>query len=302
MAWIRSRKKHEGGDGNVVSLSSNYMIGYSNTQKTPSPYDTDNYIVKNGNILTLKRNNADYGIWIYTPYLQRGKTYTLYFDDCSGGDGNLYCDYSTNISARPVITTRWGSVDLNSTKGVTIKPTVSGYYGLMLCSNNTNDIVINDPRLIYIPDTNHNYAERLVYVQYVGRDTRQIPTISAKREGPLYSTYLAYNSSTLKFEVLKDFKAYVTAWVYNYRTAGSTCSEGQFFHNNTCLINVRTPTVYQGDTAGDTVLVDFKAGDTFYNYTPSSNGYPQQHLKVYKVDKTPVDNYSDVTRFADESV
>ena len=37
-----------------------------------------------------------------------------------------------------------------------------------------------------------------------------------------YAAYLSYNTSTYKFDVIKDFTALVTGWVYSYDRASST--------------------------------------------------------------------------------
>lgn len=147
-------------------------------------------------------------------------------------------------------------------------------------------------------------TERLCYVEYVGKDTKEIPTIQTIDYGDNYSTYLSYSSSTKKFTVLQSFYAYVTPWVYTYKTAQQTASPGQFFINTTMKANFSTPTKYAGSIGGASFIYEFSAGDTFYNYTPNSDGYPQQHLKVYKVSDVYAQegqNYMDIySQFIDE--
>lgn len=147
-------------------------------------------------------------------------------------------------------------------------------------------------------------TERLCYVEYVGKDATEIPTIKTIDYGYNYSAYLSYSSSTKKFTVLQPFFAYVTPWVYTYKTAQQTTSPGQFFINTTMKANFSTPTRYAGSIAGASFIYEFVTNDTFYNYTPNSNGYPQQHLKVYKVSEAYVpelQNYMDVySQFIDE--
>lgn len=147
-------------------------------------------------------------------------------------------------------------------------------------------------------------TERLCYVEYVGKDATEIPTIQTIDYGDNYSNYLSYSSSTKKFTVLQPFFAYVTPWVYTYKTAQQTTSPGQFFINNTRKANFSTPTRYAGSIAGDSFMYKFSERDTFYNYTPNTNGYPQQHLKVYKVSDAYASewqNYIDTySQFIDE--
>lgn len=143
MGWVRCTS-----NGLGVSLLNNYMIGYSNTQKTPRNIDANNYVTVTGDTITLHRNSSSYGLWVYTPLLKAGKEYTILFQSFSGSDGNFYCDYTTNISTDPVTTTRWGTASTNATQGVTITPSVDGYYGLMLWSGSTYDITITAPLLI----------------------------------------------------------------------------------------------------------------------------------------------------------
>lgn len=140
--------------------------------------------------------------------------------------------------------------------------------------------------------------ERLCYVTYVGNDAPEIPTISTIDEGTNYSSYLSYDSTTKKFTVLQDFIGIVTAWVYQYRSPGASYSYGTFYVNNIQQMWFRTYTLNLGDKGGTTGLFDFKQGDTFYSYTPSSDGYPQQMLKVYILSNISV---SDIVLLDDEN-
>lgn len=108
-----------------------------------------------------------------------------------------------------------------------------------------------------------------------------------------YNEYLYYDTG--KFTVLKDFVAFLVPWTYNYNTASGTNSTGALYINNT---KVREWTVQESKTAGyyegKTFAVALETGDTFYVYTPSGNGYPQQNLKVYNMnvsaDSVPILN------------
>jgi hypothetical protein len=97
-----------------------------------------------------------------------------------------------------------------------------------------------------------------------------------------YAAYLSYNTSTYKFDVIKDFTALVTGWVYSYDRASSTYSEGRTYVNGVEKLSYQVDTIVTGDTAGQTGIFTLKAGDTIYPYTPSRNGYPQQYMKIYK--------------------
>ena len=79
-----------------------------------------------------------------------------------------------------------------------------------------------------------------------------------------------------------------------------TAPEGRFYINDVMQLSYVTDSLQQGSTAGNTIEYDFKQGDTFYNYTPSSHGYPQQMLKVYIIlnkdlDLTGIMSFSDET-------
>ena len=125
-------------------------------------------------------------------------------------------------------------------------------------------------------------TERLCYAQYVGADTVQIPVMDNLSQEGSYSTYLSYSSSTKKFTVLADFDAIIVPWVTNYRGGASRKSQGAFYINNTSVATYEVTDVNLGTCAGKPMLYSFKANDTFWNYTPATNGYPQQMLKVYR--------------------
>lgn len=98
--------------------------------------------------------------------------------------------------------------------------------------------------------------------------------------------------------MLQDFTAIITAWVKQYQNAGSR-GQGDFYINNVSVKGIFvTPEATGGSKAGITDFYNLHTGDTFYSYTPSSSGWPQQHLKVYKIEDLPVANIKD---FADEN-
>lgn len=147
-------------DGNVepktISLANYCRIGVTATDKAQSPVDANNYIDVSGNVVTLKRNNTNYHLWIYTPILlQAGKTYTITFDSISGSDGNFYMEKTSDISVNPIYATRYDTVNHSSSviNGIVIKPDTDAYYGIAIWSQSTADIVITNPKLIvdYIP-------------------------------------------------------------------------------------------------------------------------------------------------------
>lgn len=148
---------------------------------------------------------------------------------------------------------------------------------------------------------NSDSIERLCYVEYVGRDTEEIPTISTKTDGSNYSEYLSYSSSTKKFTVLQSFNALVVPWVYQYDEAQSTRARGQFFINNTKVIAVQCGSTLEGEYAGKAFAYHFSQGDTFYNYTPSSDGFPQQFLKVYNITGISVDKLKKALDYINET-
>lgn len=138
---------------------------------------------------------------------------------------------------------------------------------------------------------------RLCYVEYVMNDRVEIPTIDSLDTGSNYSNYLSYDNTTKKFTVLQNFTAIITAWVEQANNASSK-AKGEFYINNTSVLGTfETPSTNAGSKSGATKIFDLVQGDTFYSYTPSTNGWPQQHLKVYI---TTLPNGEDMCSFTDE--
>lgn len=140
--------------------------------------------------------------------------------------------------------------------------------------------------------------ERLCYIVYVGRDREEIPTISTQTLDDKFSEYLSYSSTTKKFAVLKDFNALIVPWTYNYDTAASTYSHGEFYINDTVVDSWDVDYTGERYFRGKPLVVQLHAGDTFYNYTPMSDGYPQQNLKIYKLgSQDAIDTITDLFTF-----
>ena len=131
--------------------------------------------------------------------------------------------------------------------------------------------------------TSEAEIERLCYIVYVGRDAQEIPTISTATYDDKFSNYLSYDPTTKKFTVLQDFNALILPWTYNYDTASSTYSHGEFYINDTLVDSWDVDYTGQRYYRGKPLVTQLHSGDTFYNYTPMSDGYPQQNLKVYKL-------------------
>lgn len=141
--------------------------------------------------------------------------------------------------------------------------------------------------------------ERLCFVDYIGLDTPQIPTINTIDTASDYASYLSYDNTSKKFTVLQSFTAVITAWVTPYRDGGSN-SNGAFYVNNTKIMNFYSPSG-MGNTGGDSKVVPLNQGDTFYSYTTSDSGWPKQMLKVYRINGITSSEASGIVSFADEN-
>lgn len=132
-----------------------------------------------------------------------------------------------------------------------------------------------------------------------GADQVQIPYMASLPKYNDYADYLSYNTSTRKFEVLQDFTAIMTGWVRSYDRSSSTYSEGRTRINDVDKLSYQVDNVRTDSKAGKTGIFVLKAGNTVYPYTPSRNGYPEQHLKIYIV-KPTIEITSEIKAFADE--
>lgn len=148
------------------------------------------------------------------------------------------------------------------------------------------------------PQPQPSEAVRLCYVEYAMNDSVEIPTIDTIDTSSSYSSYLSYDSTTKKFTVLQPFTALITAWVEQKKNANNK-PKGEFYLNNVCVIGpFEAPLNTAGSKGGDTKCFNLSQGDTFYSYTPSNHGWPEQRLKVYKTD---LSNATDIFKFDDEN-
>lgn len=125
--------------------------------------------------------------------------------------------------------------------------------------------------------------ESLCFATYVGNDTEEIPTMQELTESFHFGDYLSYSSSTGKFTVLQDFDAFILPYVFQYLTPSGSYANGAFYINDTLVIDFAVAYRRYGVKAGYPVITQLHQGDTFYSYTPASDGYPQQMLKVYRM-------------------
>lgn len=145
--------------------------------------------------------------------------------------------------------------------------------------------------------------ERLCDVVYVGHDAEEYPVIDTDDStfDENYDEYLSYDSTTKKFTVLQEFTALLIPWTFNYDTASGSYSHGEFYINDTKVKEWRTDYKSVNYYAGVSLVHSFSEDDTFYNYTPASDGYPQQMLKVYKIDSSLATLFEDMFTFNNES-
>ncbi|MBP5424285.1 MAG: hypothetical protein J6Y78_17775 [Paludibacteraceae bacterium] len=136
--------------------------------------------------------------------------------------------------------------------------------------------------------------EKLCDVQYVGNDTEQIPVMYSLTKGTNFDEFISYSSDTRKFTVLKDFDAFIVPYVYQYSTPSGSYAYGSLYINDTEEVIFHVPYRRAGSVAGYPVVRHMTANETFYNYTPYSDGYPQQMLKLYKMNGASA---SDITTF-----
>ena len=139
-------------------------------------------------------------------------------------------------------------------------------------------------------------CERLFYLRCYNNDYNEIPQASSWNKGDNFDNYVSYDSSTRKFTVLQDFTGLIVAWVYTYQTYESSRSDGAFYINGKQIGQYEATANAAGSKGGSYFTYPFKTGDTFWPYTPTRDGYPQQNLKVYIVS----DQDDGVWSFTDE--
>ncbi len=116
----------------------------------------------------------------------------------------------------------------------------------------------------------------------VGHDAQEVVDYSANEtRGSNFSSYLSYNNSI--FTVLQDFTALIVPWTYNYLTASGTYSHGEIYVNNNLVKAWELEYKGAGYYRGIPFIQYFRTNDTMYGYTPSSAGFPQQNIKIYKL-------------------
>lgn len=147
-------------------------------------------------------------------------------------------------------------------------------------------------------DSGYKITE-LCCLNCAGADQIQIPYMASLPTYNDYADYLSYDTSSRKFKALQDFTAVMTGWVYQYSVPRSSYSYGRIYKSGAILASYNTTTLNLGDRAGMTIIVDAKANDLIYPYTPSNDGYPQQHLKIYKLEPAIVIT-EEIAAFTDE--
>lgn len=149
MAWFESHLNGGGGggDSSVTSLLNNYAIGLSSSLATHSPIDANNYVEIVDDNVILHRNTGTPSLWIYTPYIETGKTYAFIYETFSGSDGYTYRDFTNTIpDTGDFAVSRIGSVV--STGGFSFTPTTSGYYAFIFWAGGGTEITVKNPKLV----------------------------------------------------------------------------------------------------------------------------------------------------------
>lgn len=126
-------------------------------------------------------------------------------------------------------------------------------------------------------------CDRLFFAQGYDNWQVEIPTITSLIQDEKYSEYVSYDTTTKKFTALKDFTAVIVAWVYTYQTYEASRSDGAFYVNSTKLAQYEATGNAAGSVGGVRLIYNLKQGDTFYPYTPTTDGYPRQYCKVYAI-------------------
>jgi len=121
----------------------------------------------------------------------------------------------------------------------------------------------------------------LLKLDCVGRDTEEIPQVSQLDKSGIFDDYVTFDTSTRKFTVIKAFSAEIHAWVRTYQTYYSSKSEGAFYVNSTRVAYYEAAGYEQGSIGEVYTTYSFKVNDQFWVYTPSSRGYPEQHLQMW---------------------
>ena len=141
------------------------------------------------------------------------------------------------------------------------------------------------PVVVNVSGGSGDSIERLCDVVYVWNDTEEIPVLDAEETtfDTNFSDYVSYDSTTGKFTVLQGFSALVIPWTYEAGNATGSYAHGEFYINDTKVKGWTVDYKSEGYYAGIAFTHTFAQGDTFYNYTPNSDGFPQQMLRLYKI-------------------
>jgi hypothetical protein len=131
------------------------------------------------------------------------------------------------------------------------------------------------------------------------KDTSGIPDILNITKSDNFDAFLSYDSTTKKFTVLQDFDALIVPWVYSWKTAGSTTSEGKFYINDVQMVYFKCITKNIGNIAGQPFAAHLLKDDEMWSNRPNTNGYAQQMLKIYR-SLLPADNLPDAMTLANE--
>lgn len=123
-------------------------------------------------------------------------------------------------------------------------------------------------------------TERLLYLECVQNDSVEIPNVLNLVQDESFSEYIEFNSSSKKFTVKKSFIGLIVCWVRQYRQY-SSAGEGEFYINNSNVSGRYVAGTGLGSLGGRRLCYNFQVGDTFWVYTPSRAGYPQQYFKLY---------------------
>lgn len=135
----------------------------------------------------------------------------------------------------------------------------------------------------------------------IGNDTEEKVDYSSLTEGANFSEYLSYNHTSKEFTVVKACTVFIIPWTYNYDTASGSYSHGEFYINGTKEANWVVDYRGEGYYAGKPIVKDLSVGDTMYGYTPSSDGYPQQKVKIYRIDSTLKSLFINMMKFNNEN-
>lgn len=134
----------------AIKLVNNGYIATSETNVKHSPIDGNNYVEVIDDAVSLHRNSHLYGLVIFTPRLEAGKTYIFVFDSYSNTDNNIYFSFASVMPEDSDITVvRKATISVTNAmfKGIAFTPDTSGYYSFLFWSGNIANISVNNPRL-----------------------------------------------------------------------------------------------------------------------------------------------------------